>query len=101
MFFLNGGINIDGGFLCGFTLQLNTDQEYFFKTLSSYPFFPEVNQFCTVTGNLITELGEPTKSLIVRVAFELQNPLFITQVFNSSKPTIKRMGLAGLPVPWV
>ena len=80
---------------------MNTDLEYFFKTLSPYT-FPEVNQFCTVTGNLITEFGEPTKSLIVRVAFELQNQLFITQVFQlfqSSKPTIKRMGLAGLPVP--
>ena len=45
---------------------MNTDLEYFFKTLSPYT-FPEVNQFCTVTGNLITEFGEPTKSLIVRL----------------------------------
>ena len=42
----------------------------------------KVNQLCTVAGKLAAEFCEPAKGLIVGIALELDDNLFVAQIFQ-------------------
>jgi len=41
-----------------------------------------MHQFATVTGQFAAEFGESAKSLVVRIAFELQYHGFVAEIFQ-------------------